>query len=455
MIGAFFCAVAWYGIQGKAFAQTRNQEAFWRYAIDDVFVSGTTSGTVGGANIWRYSDYADGSIYGTIANVSIMNTSTTLGTLNNYLRRGEFGSIAACGCVAAGDPCRMSACAPCGKVTSQDGRISGCNGGCCVCCKGGCFGGCGAGMHDHNCDGLGKGCRNDSGCGTDCGKGCGSAFSPRKNCRNLWGLAYGTGGSTQFDGNVSGYNQGFFGTIVGLDRLYGNTTRAGLYVSYGEGRISKNLNQTSDSKELLVGLYLRKEMEIGYVILNGGLGYDQYDTERQFIGNWAAKSKHSGFVGTAYAERGLEFQGEYVKWQPFFGLQYIGNQQQGFTENGICPLNLAGDITTANSFRSLLGIRLSTNLARTHRGSLALFGQSIWMHEFLNETSTNFTGKFAALPNNGTYTVSGNNAGRDWAILGTGLTYDTRQWRLFAGYDISMNERQVLHTGNAGAVYGW
>lgn len=336
-------------------------------------------------------DQMGGAIYGTLANSSITNTNRTNSTLHDILRRDAFGP--SCGTNYA------DACAPaCGTASGQSGPF----------------------------------------------------------CRNAWGVVYGTGGHTRYDGNAYGYDQSFVGGMVGLDKRFGHCTRAGFYTSYGEGRISSNLLERSKSKELQVGLYLRKEMLIGYMLLSGGLGYNQYDTERTIsFMNRRATNRHNGIVGTVYGERGLEIQGALAKWQPFLGLQYIGNQQQGFTETGAGSLNLTGDITTGNSFRSLFGTRLSSDLARTHRGTLALFGQAYWMHEFLNPTYAAFTAQFGGAPSATKFTVHGNDAARDWAVLGTGLTYDRRNWRLFAGYDISMNKQQVLHAGNAGFVYGW
>ena len=436
LIGAFLCGIAWHGTQDNVFAQTRNQLALESYHNNNL-----------GTAPWRphsHYDYMDGAIYGSLAGNSIMNTSTTLGTLNNYLRRGEFGGFCGGGCMVACDPCgmtacdpyNMSACDPCGTTACDPYSMSACDP-------------CGYEAYDPNGGGYG------------CDSGCGMIYTSRRNCRNLWGLAYGTGGKTQHDGNAYGYKQGYFGTIVGIDRLYGNTTRAGMYVSYGEGRISNDLDQRADSKQLLVGFYLRKEMRIGYLILNGGLGYDQYNTARTVdllkVPPTVARGKPSAFVGTVYGERGLNICGCFFNWQPFVAMQYIGNQRESFTERGGTSMNhnLSGNRMTTSSLRSLLGTRVSKDLARTHRGTLSMFGQAIWMHEFLSDTSPDFTGKFALYPNSGTFTVDGNNTGRDWAIIGTGLTYDTKQWRLFAGYDITMNGRQVLHTGNAGASYGW
>ena len=233
--------------------------------------------------------------------------------------------------------------------------------------------------------------------------------------------------------------------------------RTGVYVSYGEGRISSDLLERSKSKELLTGLYLRRDMQVGYALVSGGLGYNQYDTERtiSFV-NRRATNKHNAFVGTVYGERGLEIKRRNTVWQPFLGLQYIGNQQESFTERGADSLNLVGDLTTAHSLRSLLGTRVSTNVNR----SLSLFGQAIWMHEFLGRTSTDFVGQFSNpgmsnFSSTSKFLVRGNNPGRDWAVVGAGFTRDNGRWRVFGGYDAYINNQQVLHTGNAGLMLGW
>lgn len=341
-------------------------------------------------------DQMSGAIYGTLADNSITNTSLANSTLNDVLRRDAFCNRCAPVCY---DPCAPA----CGTYSGARGPF----------------------------------------------------------CRNLWGLVYGTGGHTRHDGNAYGYDQSYLGTLIGLDKLYGHATRAGIYTSYGEGRLSSNLKESAKTRELLVGLYLRKNMYIGYLLLSGGLGYNQYDVTREItFADRTASGRRDAIVGTVYGERGLEFQGPVAKWQPFLGLQYIGNQQNGFSETGADSLNLEGDITTQNSFRSLLGTRLSKDIARSHSGTLALSGQAYWMHEFTKGTYSDFSSQFsnpggAYYASDAKLMVHGNNAARDWAVLGTGLNYDFGNWRLLAGYDITMNRQQVLHTGNAGFAYGW
>ena len=286
-------------------------------------------------------------------------------------------------------------------------------------------------------------------------------FNSHPFARNLWAIGHGVGGHTYFDGNARGYGQQFGGTIVGCDRFNRWLGRTGAYISYGGGQIYSDLADKSKSKELQAGLYLRKETPIGYFLVSGGLGYNDYNTSRtiSFV-NRRTQNYHNAFVGTVYGEFGHEFQSRYVKFQPFAGLQYVGNQQQSFTERGAQSLNLLGDITTGNSVRSLIGTRLSTELNSVRQGSLSLFGQLVWMHEFLDRTHTDFTAQFsnpgmANFRSTAKYTVRGNSPGRDWGIAGAGLNYDAGRWRVFGGYNVYLNAHQLLHTGNIGVVLGW
>jgi len=288
----------------------------------------------------------------------------------------------------------------------------------------------------------------------------GDFFAKNDLKNNLWGLGYGMGGYAQFDGNAYGYNQSFGGTIVGIDRLCYGHNRLGAFFSYGEGRISSDLLERSKSKEFLAGLYLRKDMEIGYFLASGGLGNNRFDTERNIsFMHRQAKNKHDALVGTAYIERGFEYEVRYGKWQPFAGLQYVGMQHDSFTEHGANSLNLVAGRTDGHSLRSGLGTRFALNEFAVRREKMSFHGNAAWMHEFLG-AYTDFTAQFsnpghANFASDARFTVHGNNTGRDWAILGTGMNFERNNLQLFAGYDLYLNSNQVLHTGNVGMSYGW
>lgn len=405
----------YYGPFGKTF----NQIAFGNY-IDDIGLDPDPNGdlfpilvTLDSFNAGiphrteisdtaRYAlDQMSGSIYGSVGTASIQNLTILNNTLTGMLRRNALGANTVMPC----DPCapRQPACDPCQPVCGT------------VACK-----------------------------------------------STMWGLGFGIGGSTKHDNNAYGYNQSVGGTLFGIDNAYRRNYRVGLFGSYAESHINMSgLSEKSKTKELLFGVYVRKEMLIGYILATGGLGYDKFDTERNItLFERQAKSDHDAFTAMAYIERGLEYRDAFGTWQPFFGLQYGAVQQDGFKETGAGVLNLQSDIINTSSFRSMLGCRLSTEMSRCSHKKTGFDFNAIWMHEFLDRAYSPVT---AQLSNpNGTnfsatskYTIRGNNPGRDWAILGISMHYDSHSLRFFGGYDAYINARQTLHTGNVGLAYGW
>jgi uncharacterized protein with beta-barrel porin domain len=347
----------------------------------------------------RYAlDQMSGSIYGTHASASVTNIGVVNNTLADVLRNSYPNK-------------NVAECNPCDEVTAA-------------------------------CE--------------PCAEACEPICTQKQYKRHLWGLGFGIGGTSQFDGNTYGYNQSFGGTIIGADRENKHGTRFGGYFSYGEARISGALLDRSESHEFLAGIYYRKNLYQGYVLANAGLGNVQYDTQRtiSFAGRHAA-SKHDAFVGTIYAERGFDFATKLGRLQPYLGVQYIGNRQDGFTETGAGSLNLVGQRTETDSFRSLLGTRFQSKVRRCNSGRLNANTNIAWLHEYADSV-TSFTAGLAGSPvPNASFTVRGNDTKRDWAMFGVGLNYEKSQLRLFGGYDAYVSNQQVLHTGNAGLSYGW
>ena len=89
----------------------------------------------------------------------------------------------------------------------------------------------------------------------------------------------------------------------------------------------------------------------------------------------------------------------------------------------------------------------------------SFYGNVAWMYEFEpsgkrhTEFTTNFSdaGMLSGVPR---FTVHGNDPGRDWVQAGFGFKHDVHaHFRIFIGYDAFANTRQVLHSGNLGAVW--
>ncbi|MDR0335476.1 MAG: autotransporter domain-containing protein, partial [Planctomycetaceae bacterium] len=353
----------------------------------------------------RYAlDQMSGSIYGTHASTSIMNIGIVNNTLADVLRNSYSKKT-------------DTECNPCDEISTN-----------CEPCE--------------PCE--------------PCADACEPICTKKSYKRNLWGLGYGIGGASQFDGNTYGYSQSFGGTIIGVDRESKRKTRFGGYFSYGEGRISSDLLDRSELHEFLAGIYYRKNLYQGYVLASAGLGNVQYDTQRtiSFVGR-RATSKHDAFVGTIYAERGFDFATALGRLQPYLGIQYIGNRQDRFTETGAGDLNLIGQRTETDSVRSLLGTRFQSKVRRYNGGRLNANANIAWLHEYA-DSSTSFTANLVGNPvPNTNFTVRGNDTKRDWLILGVGLNYEKKPIRLFGGYDAYVNNQQILHTGNAGLTYSW
>lgn len=291
----------------------------------------------------------------------------------------------------------------------------------------------------------------------------GACANPCHCLHGLWAVGYGMSGNTQYDNNAYGYDQNFGGMIVGMDWQPNECANTGMYFSYTDASLKMDgLAERSDSQEVMFGGYARRETDHGYMLTQFGIGYNDYDTERNitFVDR-KAESEHNAITGTFAAELGLDLiMMEKIKFQPYFGLQYIGMEMDDIHETGAGVLNLNADTTDAASFRSILGMRMDRS-AKLENGAVLSgnFGVA-WYHEFLSNTYTPFKAELsnpggANFSSASTFTILGNDAGRDWAMGSFGLDYTKGRFQTFVGYNLMGNAQQVLHTGNAGVVLHW
>ncbi len=275
-----------------------------------------------------------------------------------------------------------------------------------------------------------------------------------------WTFGYGLGGSADPDGNASGINYGLGGTAIGIDRFIDDSTRFGLFGGYQGSHVSVNgMNQSNRANGGNFGSYVTHASGLHYGMLLGGLQFDGYASDRNVqVGllNRNAQGKSDGWQGYSYGEQGLNLDlSRGMTLQPFGGLQYVYVRQNGFTETGAgaANLNVAGIDT--NSLRSLLGSRLQFQSRSAGNGWLvAPDVHGIWMHEYLDTTSI-VNAQFAGLGGAG-FTANGLNLGRDWAIVGAGLSArPSNRWELRADYNTQFNDRQVFHIGSGTVSYFW
>jgi uncharacterized protein with beta-barrel porin domain len=303
----------------------------------------------------------------------------------------------------------------------------------------------------------------------------GQTVAPHRWSR--WGTGFGVGGSSQNDGNASGYSQSFGGAIVGVDRAFPSGTRFGGYLSGADGTVSlKDLNERTRSQEFLIGFYLRQEMVFGYTLASIGIGQNTYKTNRNLeLLQYSASNKHKGDTATFYIERGIDIPFYYGAIQPFASFQAASIRQSGFTEsmnrlidhNGLVDGRLAntgleGVKNQTDSFRLSFGSRTSSGPITLPWGQAAVSLDLAWFHEFSNrndrDANLRITDAGGANYITGTplsFKVFGNESKQDWINGGLGVHLDRNSTRVFFDVDVFANDRQTLFTGNGGFITSW
>jgi len=272
--------------------------------------------------------------------------------------------------------------------------------------------------------------------------------------------------------------------MVGFDRTNELRRRLGLFISAGTGSLSSDLQDRALSNEFMLGHYFRKDGDVGYVLAQVGVGAHNYDTKRRIVfghvdphdflrnGDYGynpdhvsdtryidrtARNTHNAFLATGHFEMGLKYRGGVLNLSPFVAVQYTGLLREGFTERGAGSLNLTTSRDDCHSIRSVFGMRFDAHPFRVRNGLASFYGNVAWMYEFEEpKRHTAFSARFteAGVLDGSTFTVHGNDPGRDWVQAGFGLNYDFNiRLRGFAGYDAIVNSRQVLHSANLGIVY--
>ncbi len=272
-----------------------------------------------------------------------------------------------------------------------------------------------------------------------------------------WAAGYGLGGDAGGDGNASGGTYGIGGTIVALDRSVCDRVRFGVFGAYNYLSLAlANPAQRNNGNDGQFGTYLRGSYDRGYFLVAGAVGFDGYNSRRNIsFGNInnVATAAYNGWQASSYAETGLNVPCWFVDFQPFVGLQYIYLRQNSLAETGApgANLNVAG--TDAFSLRNLLGTSMTWDWWGD-RGRYKPELRAVWLHEYLGpETSLNST--FQGLAGGG-FVTQGLNFGRDWALLGGGLTCNlTDRSSLSANYDLQVNSRQTFHVGSGAYHYRW
>ena len=117
-----------------------------------------------------------------------------------------------------------------------------------------------------------------------------------------------------------------------------------------------------------------------------------------------------------------------------------------FTETGAGNLNLAIADENIDSLRSLIGTRIRWQ--QPWRCTMLEPEVRLqWMHEYL-DTNATLGARFAVAGSPG-FTTTGLDLGRDWAMIGTGVTWQKNDTcSITANYDAQVKDRTALHAAS-------
>ncbi len=243
---------------------------------------------------------------------------------------------------------------------------------------------------------------------------------------NVWAQPFGSRARQQQRSGVEGYDVDSYGVLLGMDGGIDDVTELGVAFGIGRSDIDSNMSVGGYESELnsyqLLG-YLNRELGNDVVLgLTAGLGYAEYETDRDLFNGMTARSEYDTWTASA----GAELKKHYAVNEQFdaavqVGLSYDYTDVDGYSESGAGALNLDVDGTDYQS----LNVEVGTELAYDLGDGWMLFGQAGVSYDALAEQ-----------------------AKLDAVLVGTGDRFATRgidadAWR----YDAGLGGKYVVDNG--------
>lgn len=275
-----------------------------------------------------------------------------------------------------------------------------------------------------------------------------------RNPWSAWGEGYGFRTAVQDDGNARALSFDGHGGLIGLDRAFGLRTLGGLFVgsSTTDGQVVGRLDDAVVDA-FRVGVYGRREYDRSTLTGVVSWAENDFDVKRRllFAGiDRSTRAQYGGNSASAYAEATTHWKRRGWEIYPTASLQYTHIRAGGFGESGANTLNLIGNQMKADSALASVGARVTYPRELSSGRMLVPEARARYMRELRDGVARLFTGQLegaSGFP----FTIVGTDMGRDFTILGAGLTYQTSQvGRAFFSYDVQLNDRQDTHTGEAG-----
>jgi len=268
---------------------------------------------------------------------------------------------------------------------------------------------------------------------------------------NVWVDGYGVGGAAtgeKFFAGAAGYSTGGFDIV--MSRWQTDELLLGLHGGYGQSRIKRFAPMgQADTDHVSLGLFLLRSDCAGNTLLDVTYLYHDVSTNRPTVtGN--AVAQYDGHGASVSLERAVDFCLHRARVQPFAALRYTYLSQGAFAETGAGVSNLIAEDRKRGSLGGQLGMRVFLAPMCIGDWSIVPMAHARWVHEFLDTTTMVYSPSF---PPTGLPSLE---LGRDWAVMGVGLTLARRENRsVFLNYDVHVNGCNVSHAGSGGVQWTW
>ena len=268
-----------------------------------------------------------------------------------------------------------------------------------------------------------------------------------------WGTPFGQAGHADGNGNAHGFGYDSVGFAAGVERWIGSDTRVGIALGYDNwSNDTESLGSRSNTDSFLLGLYGCRQL--GNAWLTGMVSYENDHSDTQRAIDFLASTARANTIGNqfgAYLEAGYAIPVGGLQIAPIGALQYVSLWRDSFSETGAGAAGLSVAGTQADSFRTILGGRLT--YPSTASGTcISPELRSFWVHECADQ-NRDIRNQFVG--GGSEFTIAGQNLGRDFGDLGVGVAMQLGRFRLSLNYDCLLSTNAVSHGGMGQVEWSW
>lgn len=275
-----------------------------------------------------------------------------------------------------------------------------------------------------------------------------------------WGLfvsgVYSTG-ERDATGRQTGFDVDSLGLTAGIDYRLSDSLVAGFALGYTDAEADFVNNGGSQDVEgynmTVYGTYY-----INNLYIDGSLSYGDYDYDSTRRIVYASNNPNVASVDStaqgstegdqinAYVSTGYTINQGAMDYTPYFQLQYLDVEVDGYSETGGSSpeLNMAVGGQSIDSLQTVLGGKAAYN-SSTQWGVLIPYARADWHHEFKNDART-LAFKYVFDPLNTNYTLKTDEPDKDFFTVGLGVSTVYRSGQAYFDVEAPIGLNNVNNT---------